>query len=109
MSDWGQVHGDALKAMQAAWDERESFTPDELGGVESYWEWVSRDGTLFTRRTAEELTQESLDECFPSLTVCGVELLPGDIVECTAPLLFAECVDAYVYARVSEGEWRYVE
>lgn len=109
MSDWGRVHGDALKTMQAAWDERDSFTPDELGGVESYWEWVSRDGTLFTRHRAEELTRESLDECFPSLTVCGVELLPGDIVERTAPLLFAECVDSDVYARVSEGEWRYVD
>lgn len=109
MSDYGRVCGDALDAMQAAWGERESFTPDELGGVASYWEYVSRDGTLFTRRMAEELTQESLDECLPSLTVCGIELLPGDIVERTAPLLFDECVDSDVYARVLEGEWRYVD
>lgn len=109
MSDWGQVYGDALKTMQAMWDERESFTPDELGGVGSRWEWVSRDGTLFTRRMAEELTCDSLDECFPSLTVFGIELLPGDIVESTAPLLFADCVNTYVYGRVCSGEWRYVD
>lgn len=105
----GRVEGDALAAMQAMWDERDSFTPDELGGVESYWEWVARDGELFTRRDAEELTSESLDECFPSLTVCGIELLAGDIIESTAPLLFDECVNSDVYTRVCDGEWRYVE
>lgn len=103
------VEGDALEFMQDVWDDRESFTCDELGGVDSYWEWVARDGELFTRRGAEELTRESLDECFPSLTVCGIELLAGDIIESTAPLLFDECVDSDVYTRVCDGEWRYVE
>lgn len=106
---YGRVEGDALAAMQAVWDERESFMPDELGGVDSYWEWVSRDGELFTRRDAEDLTRESLDGCFPPLTVFGNELLPGDIVARTAPLLFADCVDTYVYGRVCSGEWRYVD
>ena len=109
MSDYGRVCGDALERMQAAWGKRDSFTPDELGGVDSCWEWVSRDGTLFTRRNAEDLTSESLDECFPSLTVFGIELLPGDIVKCTAPLLFADCVDTYVYGCVCRGEWRYID
>ena len=106
---YGRVEGDALAAMQAAWDERESFTPDELGGVDSYWEWVARDGELFTRRDAEELMRDSLDECFPPFTVCGIELLAGDIVECTAPLLFNECADADIAMRLDEGDWREVE
>ena len=106
---YGRVEGDALAAMQAAWDDRESFTCDELGGIASYWNWVARDGELFTRRNAEELTRESLDECFPSLTVCGIELLPGDIVENTVPLLFAECVDADILLRLDEGDWREVQ
>ena len=106
---YGRVEGDALARMQAKWDERESFTPDELGGVDSYWECVSRDGELFTRLDVEELTSESLDECFPSLTVCGLEILAGEIIESTRPLLFAECVDSDVYMRVCDGEWRYVE
>lgn len=106
---YGYVEGEALAAMQAAWDDRESFTCDELGDVDRYWEWVARDGELFTRRGAEDLTRESLDECYPSLTVCGIELLAGDIVESTAPLLFAECVDADIAMRLSEGDWREVQ
>ena len=98
-----------MERMQAAWDERDSFTRDELGGVAPYWEWVSRAGFLFTRRDAEILTSESLDECFPSLTVYGVELLAGDIIESSAPALFAECVDGDIYMRISEGEWRPIE
>lgn len=109
MVSYGCVEGDALEAMQAAWNERDSFTRDELGGVAPYWEWVSRAGFLFTRRDAEILTSESLDECYPSLTVGGVELLAGDIVESTSPALFGECVDADVYMRISEGEWRPIE
>ena len=109
MVSYGCVEGDALEAMQAAWDERESFTRDELGGIAPYWEWVSRAGYLFTRRDAEILTSESLDECYPSLTVGGVELLAGDIVEPTDPTLFAECVDSDIYMRISEGEWRPIE
>lgn len=106
---YGYVEGDALAAMQDAWDDRESFTCDELGGVDRYWSWVACDGELFTRRDAEELTRESLDDCFPSLAVCGIELLAGDIVESTAPLLFAECVDADIAMRLSEGDWREVQ
>lgn len=109
MSDCGRVCGDALKAMQAVWKWRKSFARDELGGVESYWEWVARDGTLFTRRMAEELTCDALDECFPPLTVFGHELLPGDIVKCMVPALFSECVDTYISGRVCSAEWRYVE
>lgn len=70
---------------------------------------VSRAGYLFTRHDAEILTSESLDECYPSLTVGGVELLAGDIVESTDPTLFVECVDSDIYMRISEGEWRPIE
>lgn len=106
---YGRVEGEALAAMQAAWDDRESFTRAELGDVARYWEWVARDGELFGQGDAAGLTCASLDDCYPPVVVNGIELPVGNLILRADRVLFDECVDADVADRLSRGEWREIQ
>lgn len=76
MVSYGCVEGDALEAMQAAWDERTQFTRSELGGAPDWAQWVDTDGCLFDGIDACDAFNEMLDSTHPPIKVAGVRISP---------------------------------
>ena len=92
-----EVTGEALEAMQDAWDERESFTRAELGGAPDWAEYVDRDGAAWSR--------EGLLAC---LVFDAIDLFGEAHVDATIKDLgndgMTEMLDGWIDARVFAGE-----
>ena len=104
-----EVTGDALEAMQDAWDERWSFTRDELGGAPDWADYVNAEGELFTGGELEDAFFEQLDDCWEPVSVCGYSFDAGRALRDLDPIAFRESFLAWIDAQQRDGELRSVE
>lgn len=103
-----EVTGDALEAMQAAWDERESFTRDELGGAPDWADYVDEYGELFSDGFEDEYC-EMLTDVYGTVLVAGHEFDAGAIVRNMDPIAFRCGMLDWVDGRVRDGDLRRIE
>lgn len=104
-----EVEGDALEAMQAAWDERDSFTCSELGGVPDWANYVNSEGELFTESELEDSFADGLDDCWGPVSVCGYEYEAGRTLREIDPVAFRCGFLDWLDAQQSDGELRSIE
>lgn len=104
-----EVTGDALEAMQDVWDERESFTRTELGGVPEWADYVGRDGRLWSDWEAHDEFEEELTSLYGMVTVCGFEYEAGAALRSLDPTAFRCGFLDWEGDCISSGAWRYVE
>ena len=104
-----EVEGDALEAMQAAWDDRWSFTRDELGGAPEWADYVTVDGDLRTEGELEDEFTDQLDDCWEPVSVCGYEYAAGRTLREMDPIAFRESFLDWIDAQQRDGELRSVE
>lgn len=104
-----EVTGDALEAMQNAWDERDSFTRTELGGVPDWADYVNVEGELFTESELEDTFADGLDDCYGPVSVCGYEYDAGRVLREMDPIAFRESFLAWIDGRMQDGELCSVE
>lgn len=109
MSFMFEVTGDALEAMQDAWDERESFTRTELGGAPEWANYVNEAGELFAESELEDTFSDGLDDCWEPVSVCGYEYPAGRVLRQIDPVVFRESFLDWLNAQQSGGELRSVE
>ena len=70
--------------------------------------------THYDAETLEEITDETLAECYDSylddhglydgLNIDGVELVPSEVLKCTDPVGYQECLNTYINALYDSGE-----
>ena len=104
-----EVTGDALEAMQDVWDERESFTRAELGGVPEWAEYVACDGRLWSDSEARDEFEEELTSLYGMVTVCGLEYAAGAALRSLDPTAFRCVFLDWESERICSGAWRRVE
>lgn len=104
-----EVTGDALEAMQDVWDERESFTREELGGVPSWAEYVGSEGLLWSYGEACDMCEEELTDLYGMVTVCGLEYAAGAALRSLDPTAFRCVFLDWESERICSGVWRRVE
>lgn len=109
MSFMFEVTGDALEAMQDAWDDRWSFTRDELGGAPEWADYVTVDGDLRTEGELEDEFTDQLDDCWEPVSVCGYEYAAGRTLREMDPIAFRESFLDWIDAQQRGGELRSVE
>ena len=103
------VEGDALEAMQDAWDDVHSFTRSELGGVPDWADYVTADGDLRSESELEDEFSDQLDDCWGPASVCGYEYGAGRSLRELDPIVFRESFLAWIDARQKDGELRSIE
>ena len=103
-----EVEGDALEAMQDAWDERESFTRAELGGAPDWADYVDEYGELFSDRFEDEYC-EMLTDVYGTVLVAGREFDAGAVVREMDPIAFRCGMLDWVDGRVRDGDLRRIE
>lgn len=104
-----EVTGDALEAMQAAWDDVDSFTRSELGGVPDWADYVTVDGDLRSENELEDEFSEQLDDCWEPVSVCGYEYCAGRALRELDPIAFRESFLDWIDAQQKDGELRSIE
>lgn len=104
-----EVEGDALEAMQDAWDERDSFTRAELGGVPDWGDYVDESGELFSSGELEDVYQDDLGDCYGMVSVCGLEYDAARALREIDPIAFREGFLGWIDGRISDGELRSIE
>ena len=104
-----EVTGDALEAMQDAWDERWSFTRDELGGAPEWADYVTVDGDLRAEGELEEEFSDQLDDCWEPVSVCGFLFDAGRALRELDPIAFRESFLDWINAQQSDGKLRSIE
>ena len=104
-----EVTGDALEAMQDAWDDVYSFTRSELGGVPDWAGYVNADGELFTENELEDSFEEGLGDCWGTVSVCGYEYDAGRALRELDPIVFRESFLDWIDAQQRDGELRSIE
>lgn len=103
-----EVTGDALEAMQDAWDDRESFTRSELGGAPDWADYVDASGELFSDGFEDEY-REFLTDLYGMVSVCGYEYEAGAVLADVDPVAFRCGMLDWVDMRVSDGDLRRIE
>ena len=103
-----EVEGDALEAMQDAWDERESFTRAELGGAPDWADYVDASGELFSDGFEDEYC-EMLTDVYGTVLVAGHEFDAGAVVREMDPIAFRCGMLDWVDGRVQDGDLRRIE
>lgn len=109
MSFMAEVTGDALEAMQDAWDDAWSFTRAELGGVPDWADYVNVEGELFTEGELEDTFSDGLDDCWEPVSVCGFMFDAGRALRRLDPIAFRESFLGWIDAQLSDGELRSIE
>lgn len=104
MSFMFEVTGDALEAMQDAWDERDSFTRTELGGAPEWADYVDDSGELFSQGELEDAFENDLNECYDTVSVCGYEFDAGRALRELDPIAFRCGFSDWIDGRISDGE-----
>lgn len=104
-----EVEGDALEAMQDAWDDVYSFTRTELGGVPDWADYVTADGDLRSEGELEDEFSEQLDDCWESVSVCGYEYGAGRSLRELDPIAFRESFLGWIDGLQRDGELRSIE
>ena len=96
-----EVTGDALEAMQDAWDDVYTFTRSELGGAPDWADYVNEGGELFS--------EDELNDAYGTVLVAGFEFDAGAVVREMEPMGFRCGMLDWVDMRVSDGELRSIE
>lgn len=104
-----EVEGDALEAMQDAWDDVYSFTRSELGGAPDWADYVDESGELFSAGELEDVYQDDLGDFYGMVSVCGLEYDAGRVLREIDPIAFREGFLGWIDGRISDGELRSVE
>jgi len=104
-----EVEGDALEAMRDMWDDCESFTRSELGGVPDWADYVNAEGELFTESELEDSFADGLDDCWGPVSVCGYEYEAGRVLREVDPVAFRCGFLDWLDAQQSDGELRSIE
>ena len=104
-----EVEGDALEAMQDAWDDVYSFTRTELGGAPDWADYVDRRGELFSETELEERHVNMLDNTGDPVAVCGWEFGEGSVLKEMDPVVLREMFLNWIDGRISGGELRSIE
>lgn len=104
-----EVEGDALEAMQDAWDERESFTRAELGGVPDWAEYVDAAGELFSEEEISVDYESMLTDVYGTILVAGFEFDAGAIVREMDSTGFHCGMLDWIDGRVQDGDLRRIE
>jgi hypothetical protein len=104
-----EVEGDALEAMQEAWDDVQSFTRSELDGVPDWADYVNVEGELFTESELEDSFADGLDDCWGPVSVCGCEYDAGRVLREIDPVAFRCGFLDWLDAQQSDGELRSIE
>nr|DAJ44777.1 MAG TPA: hypothetical protein [Caudoviricetes sp.] len=103
-----EVTGDALEAMQDAWDDRESFTREELGGAPDWADYVDVAGELFPGDMGDEYC-EMLTDVYGTVLVAGFEFDAGAVVREMDPIGFRCGMLDWLDMRVQDGDLRCIE
>lgn len=103
-----EVTGDALEAMQDAWDDRESFTREELGGAPDWADYVDVAGELFPGDMGDEYC-EMLTDVYGTVLVAGFEFDAGAVVRKMDPIGFRCGMLDWLDMRVQDGDLRCIE
>lgn len=109
MTFMNEVEGDALEAMQDAWDDVWSFTRSELGGVPDWADYVDAEGELFSESELEDQFKEGLDDCYGVVYVCGYEYAAGNVLREIDPIAFRCGFLDWLDSRQGDGELRSIE
>lgn len=104
-----EVTGDALEAMQDAWDERESFTRDELGGAPDWADYVDADGDLYSESELEDAFEGGLTDGYGTVSVCGYDYDAGSALRELDPTAFRCGFLDWIDVRVCDGDLRSIE
>lgn len=104
-----EVEGDALEAMQDAWDDVWSFTRSELGGVPDWADYVNAEGELFTEGELEDAFCDGLDDCWEPVSVCGFTFEAGRALRKLDHIAFRESFLAWINAQQCNRELRSIE
>lgn len=104
-----EVEGDALEAMQDAWDERELFTRAELGGAPDWADYVDEAGELFSEDELNDAYENMLTDVYGTVLVAGFEFDAGAVVREMDPIAFRCGMLDWVDGRVQDGDLRRIE
>lgn len=103
-----EVEGDALEHMQDAWDDVDSFTRSELGGVPDWADYVDAAGELFSDDMGDEYC-EMLNDLYGTVLVAGYEFDAGTVLREMDPIAFRCGMLDWIDTRVQDGDLRPIE
>lgn len=104
-----EVEGDALEAMQDAWDDVYSFTRSELGGAPDWADYVNWEGELFSESELEDRFAEWPDDCCEPVSVCGFTFDAGHTLRKLDPIAVRESFLGWIDMQQRDGELRSIE
>lgn len=104
-----KVEGDALEAMQDAWDDVNTFTHTELGGVPDWADYVDADGDLYCESELESAFEDALTDSYGTVSVCGYEYGAGAALRELDPTAFRCGLLDWLDAQVCDGALRCIE
>lgn len=104
-----EVKGDALEAMQDVWNDVESFTRAELGGVPDWADYVDLEGRLWSNFEAQDMFADSLGDSYGTVSVCGYEFDAGYALRELDPTAFRCGLLDWLDAQVCDGFLRRIE
>lgn len=104
-----EVEGDALEAMQDAWDDVYSFTRSELGGVSDWADYVNAEGELFSEDEMHDAYENVLTDAYGTVLVAGFGFDAGAVVREMDSIGFHCGMLDWVDGRIQDGELRSIE
>lgn len=109
MAFMSEVTGDAFSFMVDEWDERDSFTRDELGGAPDWADYVNSDGVLFTEHEMEDMFECDLNDLHGKLQIGPYTYEAGAVLRALDPIAFREETLSWIETREWDGELRRIE
>lgn len=103
-----EVTGDALEFMQYVWDDRESFTREELGGAPDWADYVDATGELLPDDEMRSRYEDELNDVHGDVMICGSSFAAGSALRELSPTTFRCWFSDWESERVSVGDLRYV-
>lgn len=104
-----QVTGDAFNFMMDAWDDRESFTHDELDCTPDWADYVDADGQLFSDAEMRARYEDELNDVRGNVSICGELFAAGSAMRELSPTTFRCWFCDWESERVACGDLRRVE
>lgn len=101
--------GDDLDFMQCAWDDRESFTRTELGGVPDWADYVDECGELFSDDEMRGCYEDELNGVYGDVVICGSPFAAGSALRELSPVTFRCWFNDWESERVVCGDLRRIE
>lgn len=109
MNIMNEVTGDALEAMQDAWESRETFARLELGGVPEWADYVDFGGQFWSDAEARDECEAELTDLYGTVAVCGFDYDAGAALRQLDPVAFRSAFVDWESERVASGAWRRIE